>query len=151
MTVTQARTQVTAAPDAPTTTGGWFRVCRQADITPDRGVAALVGGDQVAVFLLSPAGNDPTVVHAVDNHDPYSGANVIARGLVGSAGDRPIVASPIYKERFDLRDGSCLDGDLHLRAWPVRVVEGWVEVAHPRDGRVGSAGPDSHSVAQHET
>jgi nitrite reductase (NADH) small subunit len=130
-TPTQAGTPSTAAPDAPPTAVGWFPVCRHADITPDRGVAALVGGDQVAVFLLSAADGGATGLHAVDNHDPYSGANVIARGLVGSVGDRPIVASPIYKERFDLRDGSCLDGDLHLRTWPARIVDGWVEVARP--------------------
>jgi nitrite reductase (NADH) small subunit len=124
----QAGTQAAVAPEA---VAGWAPVCRRADITPDRGVAALVGRDQVAVFLLSPVGDAPAEAYAVDNHDPYSGANVLARGLVGSAGDRPIVASPIYKQRFDLRDGRCLDGDLHVRAWPVRVVDGWVEVAHP--------------------
>jgi nitrite reductase (NADH) small subunit len=106
----------------------WVPVCRVADITPDRGVAALVGQDQVAVFLLSPVGGAPSEIYAVDNYDPYSGANVIARGLVGSAGDRPIVASPIYKERFDLRDGTCLDGDRSVRTWPVRIVDGVVEV-----------------------
>lgn len=150
MTMTPTRAQATSAPDAPTTAAVWFPVCRLADITPDRGVAALVGRDQVAVFLLSPVGDAPMEVYAVDNHDPYSGANVIARGLVGSAGDRPIVASPIYKQCFDLRDGSCLDGDLHVRAWPVRIVDGWVEVASPRDG-AGTARADSPSVTQHET
>jgi nitrite reductase (NADH) small subunit len=106
----------------------WIPVCGLDDLTPDRGVAALVGRDQVAVFLLSPVGDAPAELYAVDNHDPYSGANVIARGLVGSAGDRPIVASPIYKERFDLRDGTCLDGDRSLRTWAVRIVDGVVEI-----------------------
>lgn len=107
----------------------WVRVCRLEEVTPDRGVAALVGDDQVAVFVLAPLGRDASVeVYAVDNRDPYSDANVMARGLVGSAGDRPTVASPIYKQRFDLGDGTCLDGDEPLRTWPVRVVEGWIEV-----------------------
>jgi nitrite reductase (NADH) small subunit len=110
----------------------WVPVCRVADLTPDRGAAALVGGRQVAVFLLSrlPGHEDtPPEVYAIDNRDPYSGANVLARGLVGSADDRPTVASPIYKERFDLRDGTCLDGDQHVRAWPARIVDGHVQVA----------------------
>jgi NAD(P)H-dependent nitrite reductase small subunit len=124
MTLTHTPTPATVA----ATAADWVAVCRLADITPDRGVAALVGQDQVAVFLLSPVGDAPSEIYAVDNHDPYSGANVIARGLVGSAGDRAIVASPIYKERFDLRDGTCLDGDLSLRTWPVRIADGWVEV-----------------------
>lgn len=119
--------------DPPTgPTDRWVPVCRLGDLTPDRGVAALVGDHQVAVFLLAPpagAPDAPLELHAVDHHDPYSGANVLARGLVGSAGDRPTVASPIYKQRFDLRDGTCLDGELHVRAWPVRVVDGRVEVA----------------------
>lgn len=120
--------------EAPPSNGSrvWVPVCRVADVTPDRGVAALVGGRQLAVFVLSPlpGGNGaPSEVYAIDNRDPYSGANVLARGLVGSAGDRPTVASPIYKERFDLTDGTCLDGDLHVRAWPARIVDGHVQVA----------------------
>lgn len=118
--------------EAATQTEVWVPVCRLADITPDRGVAALVGPRQVAVFLLSPlpgADEAPAEIYAIDNRDPYSGANVLARGLVGSAGDRPIVASPIFKQRFDLRDGACLDGDLPVRTWPVRIVDGCVEVA----------------------
>jgi nitrite reductase (NADH) small subunit len=113
-------------------TGVWTTVCCVADLTPDRGAAALVGGRQVAVFVLSPlpgSGGQPTEVYAIDNRDPYSGANVLARGLVGSADDRPTVASPIYKERFDLRDGTCLDGDQHVRSWPARIVDGHVQVA----------------------
>jgi NAD(P)H-dependent nitrite reductase small subunit len=128
---------MTMTATAAQTTALWLPICPAADLTPDRGVAALVGDEQVAIFLLSPesrAGDDPSgpsdpsEIYAVDNHDPYSGANVIARGLVGSAGDRPIVASPIYKERFDLRDGTCLDGDRSLRTWAVRIVDGWVEI-----------------------
>jgi nitrite reductase (NADH) small subunit len=126
-------TQVTLTTGQASTT--WVPICPVADITPDRGVAALVGDDQVAIFLLSPVGDAPSAIYAVDNHDPYSRANVIARGLVGSAGDRPTVASPIYKQRFDLRDGSCLDGDLPVRTWPVRIADGWVEV-----GQVGQVG-----------
>lgn len=115
----------------------WVRVCAVEDLTPDRGAAALVGQVQVAIFLLSPApdasaragaGPQEVEIYAIDNRDPYSEANVMARGLVGSAGDEPTVASPIYKQRFCLRDGSCLDGDQHVGSWPVRVVDGWVEV-----------------------
>lgn len=107
----------------------WVRVCRVEEITLDRGAAALVGDEQVAVFVLTPL--DPGAdaeVYAIDNQDPYSEANVMARGLVGSAGDRPTVASPIYKQRFDLRDGSCLDGDKAVGTWPVQVTDGWIEV-----------------------
>lgn len=113
--------------EQPPVESDWVTVCPVEDVVPDRGFAALVGDEQVAVFVLS---NDD--VFAIDNRDPYSDANVLARGLVGSAGDRVVVASPIFKERFDLATGGCLDGEVPVRSWPARVVDGWVQVAeHP--------------------
>ncbi|MBI3687724.1 MAG: nitrite reductase small subunit NirD [Actinobacteria bacterium] len=102
----------------------WVPVCRYDDLEVERGVAALVEGTQVAVFRLA----DGTV-RAVDHHDPFSGANVIARGIVGSRGDVPTVASPMYKHVFDLRTGACLDDpSTALRVYPVRVSGGVVAV-----------------------
>lgn len=104
------------------------RVCALADLEVERGSAALVHGDQVALFLLHDGG-----VHAVDHLDPFSGAYVIARGIVGTRGDTPTVASPMYKQVFDLRTGACLDPvgsePADLRTWPVHVLDGavWVE------------------------
>jgi nitrite reductase (NADH) small subunit len=102
----------------------WTKICTIDDLAVDRGAAALVDGEQVAIFRL--ANGD---VYAVDHHDPFSGANVMARGLVGTRGDRSTVASPIYKQVFDLATGQCLDDEsVALRSWPVRVVDGTVEV-----------------------
>jgi len=71
-------------------------------------------------------------VHAVANLDPYSGAHVISRGIVGTRDDVPIVASPMYKQVFDLRTGVCLDAQgkepIALRTWPVSIVDGDVLV-----------------------
>jgi nitrite reductase (NADH) small subunit len=109
-----------------TTATTWTRVCAIDALVPDRGAAALVDGQQVAVFRLSGTGD----LHAVDHRDPFSGANVMARGLVGSRQDVPTVASPMHKQSFDLRTGQCLDdAAVSLRVWPVRVVDGWVEIA----------------------
>ena len=80
------------------------RVCAVSDLETERGRAALFGGRQIALFLLT----DGTV-HAVDNLDPYSGANVISRGIVGSRGDAATVASPMHKQVFDLSTGECLE------------------------------------------
>jgi nitrite reductase (NADH) small subunit len=103
----------------------WTRVCALEALVPDRGAAALVDGHQVALFRLDDSGD----VHAVDHLDPFSNANVIARGLVGSRGGTPTVASPMYKQSFDLLTGQCLDDpDVSLRVWPTRVADGWVEV-----------------------
>jgi nitrite reductase (NADH) small subunit len=103
---------------------GWVEVCRYDDLQPERGAAALVGGQQVALFRLADGS-----VHAVGHHDPFSGANVIARGIVGTRGGVDTVASPVYKQVFDVRTGRCLDDDsVRLPSWPVAVEEGRVRV-----------------------
>lgn len=103
--------------------GAWIRVCDQSNLLPGRGVAALAGDDQVAVFR-DRAGE----LYAVQNYDPFSRAYVISRGLIGSRGDVPLVHSPMYKHAFDLRTGECLDepttpdgAPAQLRTWPVRL------------------------------
>jgi len=102
----------------------WHAICTIDRLTADRGVAALVDGDEVAVFLLSTG-----ELFAVDNADPFSGAAVLARGLVGETAGVPFVASPVYKQRFDLRTGACLDDTtVRVRTWPVRSTGTLVEV-----------------------
>lgn len=111
---------------------GWVRVCALADLEVERGRAALVDGTQLALFLLHSAVGGGGRVHAVSNRDPYSGANVISRGIVGTRQDAPTVASPMYKQVFDLRTGACLDTQGKepklLRVWPVAVDDGQVLV-----------------------
>ncbi|WP_347345565.1 nitrite reductase small subunit NirD [Microbacterium sp.] len=96
----------------------WLRVCPLSALEVERGRAALIDGTQIALFLLGDGS-----VHAVSNCDPFSGAHVISRGIVGSKADAPTVASPIYKQVFDLRTGQCVDPQgkepAHLRVWPV--------------------------------
>ena len=115
------------APATPTVPAGWVRVCSLTDLEIERGQAALLGSTQLALFLL-PSGR----VHAVSNLDPYSGANVISRGIVGTRQDAPTVASPMYKQVFDLRTGACLDTQgkdaRALQVWPVAVSDGDVLV-----------------------
>jgi nitrite reductase (NADH) small subunit len=84
---------------------GWIDVCAASRVRPGRGVAALVHRTQVAVFRIG------AELFAVANRDPMSGANVLSRGIVGSAGDVLTVTSPMYKHRFDLRTGVCVDDD----------------------------------------
>jgi assimilatory nitrate reductase catalytic subunit len=131
----------------------WVRVCSLRELEPGRGVAALVDGQQVAVFLLPGAsGEAASRLRAVDNRDPVSGANVLARGLLGSTDGVDYVASPMHKHRFDLASGRCLDGvSTGIRVWPVRVWGVSIEIlavkAGPEDGPGG--GPDGESVATH--
>lgn len=102
----------------------WVEVCGYDDIYPDTGVCALIDGRQVAIFRLS----DGTL-HALSNHDPFSGANVMSRGLVGDRAGEPKVASPIYKQTFNLRTGICYeDSSVRLDVYRVRRRRGVVEV-----------------------
>ncbi|WP_300265804.1 nitrite reductase small subunit NirD [Microbacterium sp.] len=95
------------------------RVCAIDDLVVERGSAVLLGDVQIALFRL-PDG----AVHAVSNLDPYSGAHVMSRGIVGTRGDAQIVISPMHKQVFDLSTGECLDAQgkqlRHLAVWPVR-------------------------------
>ncbi|GDY13733.1 nitrite reductase small subunit [Planctomycetota bacterium] len=107
----------------------WTAVCRLADILPNTGAAALIGRRQVAVVRYRPRQGAETV-HALGNFDPFSQAFVIARGIVGDAQGTPMIASPIYKQRFRLADGGCIDDpSVSLPTWPCRVRDGVVEVA----------------------
>ena len=110
----------------------WIDVCALDDILPDTGVAALVDGRQIA--LVRVGDGDRAEVYALDNFDPFSHAFVIARGIVGDRQGVPKIASPIFKQSFDLRTGQCLDDPaVRLASFPVRVVEGRVLVARPDD------------------
>ena len=94
---------VVALPEAASWHSAWHSVCALEDILPDSGAAALVGGEEVAVFRVRDA------VFAIGNHDPASDANVLARGIVGDIGGEIVVASPMYKQHFSLITGRCLE------------------------------------------
>lgn len=103
----------------------WTDVCATEDILPNTGVCALVGHRHVAVFRT---GADRWF--AIDNVDPKSGASVLSRGLVGNLGDRVVVASPLYKNHFDLQTGECLEQPEHsVRTHPVQAAQGRIRVA----------------------
>ena len=103
----------------------WQDVCGLDQLTFERGAAALVEGRPVALFRL-----DDDEVLAIDDVDPFWGVAVLSRGLVGCVEGRDTVASPLLKQRFDLRTGRCLDdATVTVATWAVRVESGRVEVA----------------------
>lgn len=100
----------------------WQQICPIDRLLPNTGVCARVNGRQIAIFRL---GDD--TVRAVDQWDPCSEANVLARGIVGDIQGEAVVASPIYKQHFSLTTGRCLeDPDKSIAAYEARVLDGQV-------------------------
>jgi NAD(P)H-dependent nitrite reductase small subunit len=113
-------------------------ICALDDLDPERGAGALLGDTQIAVFRLA----DGTV-RAVQQRDPYSGANVMSRGLVGThrvtgddGAERDVdtVTTPMLKQVWDVDTGEVLDAGGKDRR-PLEVF-----AAQVRDGRVLVAG-----------
>ena len=104
----------------------WQDVCSIVDLQPDSGVCALVEGHQVAIFYM-PKDNS---VYAINNYDPFGCANVLSRGLIGDINGQPVVASPLYKQHFNLQTGVCLEDEtVTIPAYAVRIENGNVQVS----------------------
>ena len=115
-----------AAYVAATTT--WTRVCRLTDIQPEVAVCAVVARRQVAVVRTH-----DDEIYAVSQRDPFSGAFVLSRGIVGTRTIDgvivPVLQSPMYKQAFDVRTGHCLDdSSVQIEVYPVRVTGDVIEV-----------------------
>ncbi len=102
----------------------WQDVCAAEELAPNIGVRALLGDEQVALFKV----NDS--YYAVSAVDPFTEAAVLARGIVGDLKGKIVVASPIYKQHFDLSTGECLEDDkVKIKIYCVRERQGRVELA----------------------
>ena len=104
----------------------WETICTLDDLIPDSGICTLVAGQQIAIFYLP---SETPALYAVSNWDPIGEANVMSRGIVGSIGDELVVASPLYKQHFNLATGECLEQPEHsLRSYSIRLENGAVEI-----------------------
>lgn len=104
----------------------WVNICPLEAIAPNTGVCALFAGQQVAIFRV---GNG-SELYAIGNYDPFSKAYVLSRGIVGDRNGIPKVASPIYKQNFNLLTGQSFDDEnIKLPTYKVRVVDDRVQVA----------------------
>ncbi|WP_017445845.1 nitrite reductase small subunit NirD [Gayadomonas joobiniege] len=96
----------------------WEEICKLNDLVPGTGVCALHNGEQVALFR--PA-ND-SQVYAISNYDPIGKANVLSRGITGDIKGKLVVASPLYKQHFELTSGECLEEpEIKLATYQVKV------------------------------
>ena len=103
----------------------WYTVCQKKDLLTDAGVCALVNKDeQVAIFLIN---NEQ--VYTIANWDPIGQANVLSRGITGDERGEIFVASPLYKQRFSLTNGLCLDDNsVKVAHYQTRIENEQVQV-----------------------
>ncbi|MBZ2169697.1 nitrite reductase small subunit NirD [Marinobacter sp. F4216] len=106
-------------------------VCRLRDLIPGSGIAVWTPAGPVAIFYLP---EQTPSMYGISHHDPFSGANVLARGITGDLKGHLVVASPIYKQHFDLRTGVCLeDENVRIPTYQVHVDGGDVLVDVPAE------------------
>jgi len=103
----------------------WLDVCSIDDLQPNSGVCALVAEQQVAIFYMP----EDNTVYAINNYDPFSDINVLSRGLIGDIKGEAMVASPIYKQHFNLKTGVCFEDEtVKIDAYEIRINNERVEV-----------------------
>jgi len=109
------------------TSNNWITVCSDTDLVTNSGVCALLNEQQIALFKLKV--NSDEQIFAVSNWDPIGKANVLYRGLLGSVKDAKVIISPLYKQRYCLESGQCLDNDaIKLIVYPVRIEQNQVQL-----------------------
>ncbi len=107
------------------TSENWMEICQLDELIINDGVNSLVGDQQIAIFRTS----EDDKIYAIGNYDPIGKAYVLSRGIVGDIKGEPVVASPLYKQHFSLQTGQCLeDDDVRVPAYPVKVVDGMVQI-----------------------
>ncbi|MDC1210508.1 nitrite reductase small subunit NirD [Porticoccaceae bacterium] len=91
----------------------------QGDLIPNSGICAELDGQQIALFYLP---NESPQLYALGNWDPIGKANILSRGMVGDLDGRLVVASPMYKQHFDLLTGECLEeAEIAVPVFPVSL------------------------------
>lgn len=114
-----------ALAETPENQTQWVEVCAKSDLVPNSGICALINQQQVALLYSRRLDE----VFAIGNYDPIGKANVLSRGIIGSLGESIVVASPLYKQHYDLRTGECLENpDKKVSVYPVRVNDDKVEI-----------------------
>lgn len=108
----------------PLSTHCWTRVCSSDRLVSDRPVCALL--DDVPIGIVRTSFGE---LFGFVSIDPFSSANVLWRGVVGSIAGRPTISSPMFKQRFLLETGVCLDDASHsIEVVMVREQNGGIEV-----------------------
>ena len=142
---------------------GWVQICRLDELPTDSGMAALLNEntpqeEQIALFKVVERATQASTIYAISNFDPFSQANVLARGILcsSSSSDKTseektspdnkslalAVASPVLKQHFDLSSGQCVEeSDVVIKTYPSKISDGLVFVQ--ASANVAAAGESS--------
>ena len=102
----------------------WQDICSTDDLQINSGICALVETEQVAIFYM-----DDHSIYAINNYDPFGKVHVLSRGMIGDIKGAPMVASPLYKQHFNLKTGVCFeDESVSVASYGIRIVDDRVEV-----------------------
>ena len=94
-------------------------ICHISDLVENSGVCALIDGEQVALFYLPHLDKK---LYAISNWDPIGKANVLSRGILGDIKGTVVVASPLYKQHFDLETGICIeDNTIKIKTYAASI------------------------------
>jgi nitrite reductase (NADH) small subunit len=103
----------------------WKDICSADDLQINSGVCALVGDAPVAIFYVP---SSDKKVFAIGNYDPIGKAYVMSRGIVGDLNGELVVASPLYKQHFSLATGACVEQEVSIPTYPIRIVGDMVQI-----------------------
>ena len=107
----------------------WKAVCTVDDLVPESGVAVWTEDGPVAVFYLP---HRLPALFAISHTDPFTGKNVLARGITGDLKGQPVVASPLYKQHFNLETGQCLENEsVSVKTYQVLLNSDQIMLAIP--------------------
>lgn len=108
-------------------TGTWQRVCRVADLDPERPLGRIVtagDGSEAPVCVVTDAAGEPVIMlDRCPHRDIKLSGGIIREGEL---------VCPGHFWRFDLQTGQRTDAPLaSATIHPSRVVDGWVEALIP--------------------
>lgn len=102
----------------------FIKICQLTDLIENAGVPALLGKTPIALFYVKGQ------VFAMNNFDPIGEASVMSRGIIGRIKGVLVVASPLYKQHFNLQTGECMEQpevSIAVYAVELRADEVWVK------------------------
>ena len=99
-------------------TAQWTPVCPSEALAPESTRVFKHDGHQVAIFRTAQG-----TAYAVDNRCPHEGYP-LAQGTVSGC----VLTCNWHNYKFDLRDGACVMGEEAVRSFPLREVDGHIQV-----------------------